>query len=441
LEEDAFCECTLLSKGRKLMHEFKYKGNYLYCEDIKVLDLARRFATPLYVYSYRTLIDHFIKLKTAFRQINPLICYSVKANSNLAILKALVDKGAGLDIVSGGELFRAIKVGCPPEKIVYASAGKTDKEIEEAIRSRILFFNAESVPELENINRISKRLNRVTQVAIRINPDVEPKTHKYITTGKITNKFGIDFKSATQIFLWRKALSSARISGLHIHIGSQITRAEPYVAAIGKMVDFIKELRKKGIRLEYLNIGGGLGIIYDKETPQTAQRFASKVLPLLKRTGLKIIMEPGRFIVGNAGILVTKVLYIKSTPKKKFVIVDAGMNDLIRPALYDAYHQILPLRTTDDGRGTTERIDIVGPICESADFFAKDRRLPKVKEGDYLAIMSAGAYGFSMSSNYNSRLKAEEVMVAKDKVFLIRKRETHQDLIHNEIIPAFLLGR
>ena len=429
------------------MHEFKYRGNYLYCEDIKVLDLAIRFGTPLYVYSYHTLIDHFMKLRNAFREIDPLICYSVKANSNLAILKALVDKGAGLDIVSGGELSRAIKVGCPPEKIVYASVGKTDKEIEEAIRRRILFFNVESVPELENINRISKKLNRVTQVAIRINPDVEPKTHKYITTGKITNKFGIDFKSATQIFLLRKALSNIRTVGLHIHSGSQITTSQPYVAAISKMVDFIEKLRKKGIRLEYLNIGGGLGIIYDKETPQTAEKFARKVLPLLKRTGLKIILEPGRFIVGQAGVLVTKVLYIKSTPRKKFVIVDGGMNDLIRPALYDAYHTILPLRVTSylpvrqaGELRVTERVDVVGPICESADFFAKDRRLPKVKEGDYLAIMSAGAYGFTMSSNYNSRLKAEEVMVAKDKVFLIRKRETHQDLIHNEIIPAFLLG-
>ena len=422
------------------MHEFKYRGNYLYCEDIKVLDLARRFGTPLYVYSYHTLIDHFMKLRNAFREIDPLICYSVKANSNLAILKALVDKGAGLDIVSGGELFRAIKVGCPSEKIVYASVGKTDKEIEEAIRMRILFFNVESVPELENINRISKKLNRVTQVAIRINPDVEPKTHKYITTGKITNKFGIDFKSATQIFLLRKALTNIKINGLHIHIGSQITKAEPYVAAIGKMVDFIEKLRKKGIRLEYLNIGGGLGIIYDKETPQTAEKFARKVLPLLKRTGLKIILEPGRFIVGQAGVLVTKVLYIKSTPRKKFVIVDAGMNDLIRPALYDAYHQILPIRYTLNAIRSPEKVDVVGPICESADFFAKDRKLSKVKEGDYLVIMSAGAYGFSMSSNYNSRCRPEEVVVVKDKVFVVRKRETLEDLVHNEEVPSFVLG-
>lgn len=422
------------------MHEFKYKRNYLYCEDVKVLDLAQRFGTPLYVYSYHTIIDHFHKLQVAFREIEPIICYSVKANSNLAILKALVDKSAGLDIVSGGELFRAIQVGCPSEKIVYASVGKTEKEIEEAIKLGILFFNVESVPELENINRIAKELNKVTRVAIRINPDVEPKTHKFITTGKITNKFGIDFVTARKILLLRDKFSNLNISGLHIHIGSQITESEPFVEAIKKVIKFIEELKVKLIDLEYLNIGGGLGIVYDKETPQTAQKFSQKILPLLKRAKLKIILEPGRFIVGNSGILVTKILYIKSTPKKKFVIVDAGMNDLVRPALYGAYHQILPIRYTLNAIRSPEKVDIVGPICESADFFAKNRRLPKVKEGDYLAIMGAGAYGFSMSSNYNSRLKAEEIMVVKDRVFIIRKRETQEDLIRNEIVPSFPLG-
>lgn len=422
------------------MHKFSYKRNYLYCEDIKVLDLAKQFGTPLFVYSYHTLIDHYIKLKTAFGEIRPLICYSVKANSNLAILKALVDKGAGLDIVSGGELFRAIKVGCPPEKTVYASVGKTDKEIEEAIRRKILFFNIESIAELENINVISQRLNKITNVAIRINPDVEPKTHKFIITGKITNKFGIDFNSAHKILLLREKFSHIKISGLHIHIGSQITESEPFVAAISKMVKFIEQIKRRGVDLEYLNIGGGLGIIYDKETPQTAQKFAKKVLPLLRKTGLKIILEPGRFIVGNAGILVSKVLYIKSTPRKRFIIVNAGMNDLIRPALYDAYHQILPLYKMRNAQRRIEKVDVVGPICESADFFAKDRNLPKVKEGDYLAIMGAGAYGFSMSSNYNSRRRAEEVLVIKDGSFVIKKRETYKDLIRNEIIPPFLLG-
>lgn len=422
------------------MHEFKYVNNQLYCEKVKIEDLARRFGTPLYLYSYHTLIGHYLKLKSAFSQIEPLICYSVKANSNLAILKALVDKGAGLDIVSGGELFRALKAGCPAEKIVYASVGKTDREIEEAIRRGILFFNAESAPELENINRIARKLNKVADVAIRINPDVEPKTHKFITTGKLTNKFGVDFKQAEELLLRRNNFSHIDIKGLHIHIGSQITESAPYVAAIRKMVAFLQRLKTKGINLEYLNIGGGLGIVYDKETPQTAQKFARKVLPLLVKAKLKIILEPGRFIAGNAGILVTKVLYIKSTPKKKFVIVDAGMNDLIRPALYGAYHTILPLRAAHGAGRRSEKVDVAGPICESADFFAKDRRMLKVKAGDYLAIMGAGAYGFSMASNYNSRCRAEEVMVVKDKTFVVRKRETYEDLAHHEIIPPFLLG-
>ncbi|MFA5115417.1 MAG: diaminopimelate decarboxylase [Candidatus Omnitrophota bacterium] len=422
------------------MHEFRYIGKHLYCEKVRVEDLARRFGTPLYVYSYHTLIGHYLKLKEAFSGIEPLICYSVKANSNLAILKALVDKGAGLDIVSGGELFRAFKAGCPAERIVYASVGKTDAEIEEAIRKRILFFNAESFPELEKINHIARRLNRRVNVAIRINPDVEPRTHKFITTGKLTNKFGIDFKAAEKILLRCCSFPSLNIKGLHIHIGSQITESAPYVAALGKVVDFIGRLRKKGLGLEYLNIGGGLGIIYDRETPQTARKFARRVSPILKKTGLKIILEPGRFIIGNAGILVSKVLYLKSTPKKKFVIVDAGMNDLIRPALYDAYHNIAPLRLAGAGRRLSEKVDVVGPICESADFFAKSRRMPAVKEGEYLAVMSAGAYGLSMSSNYNSRCRPAEALVIKDRAFVIRKREGLIDLVRNESIPAFLFG-
>jgi len=420
------------------MHEFKYVNNHLYCEKIRVEDVAEKYGTPLYLYSYHTLIDHYIKLKTAFKSIEPLICFSVKANSNLALLKALVDKGAGLDIVSGGELFRARKIGCPAERIVYASVGKTDAEIEEAIKRKILFFNVESIPELENINRIASHQERTVNIAIRINPDVEPKTHRFITTGKLTNKFGIDFKTAEKIFRQCYNYSSVRLNGVHIHIGSQITVAEPFVAGITKVVKFIEKLKRENIHLQYLNIGGGLGIIYDKEAPQTAQKFAQKILPLLTKTGLKIIMEPGRFIVGNAGILIAKVLYIKKTPLKKFVIVDSGMNDLIRPALYGAYHQILPLQIPS--HEPQEKADVVGPICESGDFFAKDRILPKLKSGDYLAIMGSGAYGFSMSSNYNSRRRPEEVLVVKDKTFIIRKREDYDDLISNERIPPFLLG-
>jgi diaminopimelate decarboxylase len=421
------------------MHEFKYIGNDFCCEKVRLQDLAKRYRTPLYVYSYHTLIDHLLKLQSAFQSVKPLICYSVKANSNLAILKALVNAGAGLDIVSGGELYRAIKAGCPAERIVYASVGKTDPEIEAAIRSKILFFNVESLPELENINRIAAKLRVTVRVALRINPDVEPKTHKYITTGKLTNKFGIDFHSARQIILLRNALKNISICGLHIHIGSQITESAPYVAAITKMLSFIKEIRFDGVTIEYLNIGVGLGIVYDDETPQTAASFAATVLPLLRASKLKIIMEPGRFIAGQSGLLMTKVLYVKKTPLKKFIIVDAGMNDLIRPALYEAFHEILPV--TRSGGGVREKADVVGPICESGDFLAKDRLLAPVQEGDYLAVRTAGAYGFSMSSNYNSRLKAAEIMVVNDKAHMIRRRDTHSDLTRNEIIPGFLKER
>jgi len=410
------------------MHYFNYKNSQLYCENLKVEDLARKFGTPLYIYSYRTLTEHYLKLKSAFAKINPLICYSVKANSNLSILKALVEKGAGLDIVSGGELFRALKAGCPDERIVYASVGKKDEEIAEAISRGILFFNVESLSELENINRIAKSLGKIVRVAIRINPDVEAKTHKYITTGKITNKFGIDLDSAYKILLLGQKFKNLNICGLHIHIGSQITESAPFVAAIKKVSAFIEILRSKGVCLEYLNIGGGMGIIYDDEEPQTAKIYADMILPLLENTRLKVIMEPGRFIIGNAGILVAKVLYIKETPKKKFIIVDAGMNDLIRPSLYSAYHNILALHKIS----AREKADVVGPICESGDFLAKERVLPKFKKGDYLAVMSAGAYGFSMSSNYNSRPRAAEIMVNGNKAEVIRKRESFEDLIRNE---------
>lgn len=415
------------------MHEFKYKRDNLYCEDVKIKDLVNRFGTPLYVYSYTTLLDHYWKLKNAFREMKPLICYSVKANSSLCILKILIDNGAGLDIVSGGELFRALKVNCPSERIVYASVGKTDKEIGEAIRKKILFFNVESLSELENINRIAEKLQKKARVAIRINPDVEPKTHRFITTGKLTNKFGLDFQTAEEILKKRFKYSWLEVRGLHIHIGSQIIESSPFVSAIKKLVNFYKRMKKKGIDLEYLNIGGGLGIIYSKEKPQTAEEFAQKVIPILKETDAKIIIEPGRFIAGPSGILVVKTLYIKKTPLKEFIIVDGAMNDLIRPALYGAYHEILPLHRRPR-TSITKTYDIVGPICESGDFFAKDRGMPILEEGDYLAIMGAGAYGFSMASNYNSRCRPAEVLIKGKRAYLIRKRENYEDLIKNEII-------
>lgn len=416
------------------MHYFKYKRKKLYCENVEVSLLAGEFGTPLYLYSQRTFMEHFEKIKKAFAALDPLICYSVKANSNLAILKALVDNGAGLDIVSGGELYRAEKVKCPPARIVYASVGKTEQEIEQAINYGIFMFNVESTAELVRINKIASKLNKKVDVALRLNPDVELKTHKYITTGKKETKFGMDEDTIWGIFRQEDIFSQVNIIGIHIHIGSQITQAAPFIKAIKKVDGFIKELRKNGINLKYLNLGGGLGIVYEKENPQTAQSFADKVLPLLKRISLKIILEPGRFIIGSAGILVTKVIYVKNTASNKFIIVDAGMNDLIRPSLYEAYHEIIALNQKPKTK--TQRLkksDVVGPICESGDFLGKDRYLD-VKEGDYLAVLGSGAYGFSMSSNYNSRARAAEVLVDGSKVYCIREREKYSDLIKDEHI-------
>lgn len=420
------------------MHDFKYKNNELYCEAVKISDIARKVSTPFYLYSYNTLLGHFHKLEKAFRALNPIICYSMKANSNLSLCRALVKAGSGLDIVSGGELYKALLVGCQPKRIVYASVGKTEEEIRQAIAKQILFFNVESLPELELINKVAGDLGVRASVALRINPDVEPKTHSYITTGKLTNKFGIDFDTAYTILRRKDSLGHLRFNGLHIHIGSQIIQAQPYIQAIKKILSFIKKLKKEAIHIEYLNLGGGLGIIYNKEKPQTAEEFAKKVVPLLKGTGLKIILEPGRFIVGNAGILAAKILYIKKTPLKNFVITDAGMNDLIRPSLYGAYHEILPVRLKTGDRRPETKYDVVGPICESGDFFAKDRHFRNIAEGDILAIMSAGAYGFSMASNYNCRLRPAEVMVKGNRFYLTRKRESYLDLARKDVIPEFL---
>lgn len=427
------------------MHDFKYKNNELCCEAVKISDIVDKVSTPFYLYSYNTLLSHYRKLAAAFRALSPVICYSMKANSNLAILRALVKAGSGLDIVSGGELYKALLVGCDPKKIVYASVGKTEEEIRQAIAKQILFFNVESLSELELINRVACDLGVNASVALRINPDVEPKTHSYITTGKLTNKFGIDLDTAYSIFKNRAEFVHLKFSGLHMHIGSQIIDGAPYILAIKKIIRFIKRLKEEAIDIQYLNIGGGLGIIYNNEKPQTAEEFAGKILPLLKRTGLKIILEPGRFIAGPSGILVTKILYIKKTPLKNFIIVDAGMNDLIRPSLYGAQHDILPLRKAESRKhlpagkaGKAERFDVVGPICESGDFLAKDRELPKFNEGDYLAVMSAGAYGFSMASNYNCRLKPAEVMIKGNKFYTVRKRDSYLDLVKKDIIPEFL---
>ena len=414
------------------MHHFSFKRGSLYCENLGVRGLASKFGTPLYIYSAKTIFDHFLKLKSAFSSIKPLICYSVKANSNLSLLKLLISKGSGLDIVSGGELYRAKRVKCPVRKIVYASVGKTDVEIRDAINYGILMFNIESLPELVRVNKISGELKKKTKVALRFNPDVKPGTHAYITTGRKEAKFGMDEGTIKRIFASRDKYPCLRIVGIHMHIGSQITKGAPFVKTFNKANRVIRELRSKGIKLEYLNIGGGMGIVYDKERPQTAKEFAKKVLPLLKESGLKIVLEPGRFIVGNAGILAAKVIYVKESARKNFIIIDAAMNDLARPSLYRAYHKIVSL-TKDASKKLAKVADVVGPVCESGDFLGKGRKI-KVEAGDYIAVLGAGAYGFSMSSNYNSRPRVAEVLVKNGRAYLIRKRENYQDLIRGEII-------
>lgn len=417
------------------MHEFKFKNNELYCENVKVSAIAKSVPTPFYLYSYKTLIDHYRKLREAFRAVNPLICFSMKSNSNIAVVRSLVKNGAGLDIVSGGELYRAKFACADPKKIVYAGVGKKRDEIVDAVKYGILFFNAESEEELDEIQKVASSLNKKVNVAIRINPDVVPKTHSHIITGKGETKFGLDFETVHKIFNSRWRYPDLNIRGVHVHIGSQIVNAEPFEDAIKRVLEFLKKYK---IETDYLNIGGGMGIIYSIENPQTAKAFASRMLPMLKRSGLKIILEPGRFISGNSGILVTKVIYTKITPRKKFIIVDGGMSDLIRPSLYEAYHKIIPVSLRLDSSETSERVDVVGPICESGDFLGKDRFLPRAVKGDLLAVMGAGAYGFTMSSNYNARPRAAEVMVIRGKFYVVRRQENYRDLVRGETIPKVL---
>jgi len=417
------------------MHDFTFKNNELYCEGIRVRRIAKDVGTPFYLYSYKTLVDHLKKIQRAFAKIDPIICFAMKSNDNLSVIKSLVDQGAGCDIVSGGELQKAVIAKADPEKIVYASVGKTEEEILYALKVGILLFNVESVSEIEAINRIARKYKRKAPIAIRINPNVEAATHEAITTGTLKNKFGIDLTTARDLLRKRKKYRFVQIKGLHMHIGSQIVKREPFINAIKKVISFVEELRSDGIHLEYLNIGGGLGIIYKDEKPQTAKDFAEAVVPYLEKTALKIIMEPGRFITGNAGILVTKVLYTKDNGFKKFLIVDAGMNDLIRPALYKSYHEIVPVVANPSRKMT---FDVVGPICESDDFLGKERKLPAMKKGELLAVMSAGAYGFTMSSNYNARRRVPEVMVKGRQYNVIREREKFQDLIAGEKIANFI---
>lgn len=417
------------------MHDFKFKNRELYCESVKVSTVAKSVGTPFYLYSHKTLADQFTKIKTAFKRISPVICFSMKSNSNLAVLKILAGLGSGFDIVSGGELKKALIVKADPKKIAFASVGKTEEEIADAIKAGILFFNVESLGEVEEINRIAGRLKKRAPVALRVNPDVEAATHHAITTGTLKNKFGIDLSTAHKIFKSQDKYPHLKICGLHIHIGSQIISAKPYIKAINKVINLVNLLGKDNIYPEYLDIGGGLGITYKDEKPQTAKAFADAILPYLEKTSLKIVLEPGRFISGNAGIFVTKVLYLKDNGFKKFIIVDGGMNDLIRPSLYGAYHEIVAVKKTNARK---IKADVVGPICESGDFFGKNRSLPGMKKGGLLAVMGAGAYGYVMASNYNTRCRVPEVMVKGSQFEIVRKREVFKDLIRGERIPEFL---
>ncbi len=427
------------------MHSFQYQNGRLVCENVDLETLAHEHGTPLYVYSSATILDHYRRLDAAMETLPHQICYAVKANSNLAVLALLAKEGSGFDIVSGGELFRVLKAGGAAAKCTFAGVGKTTEEIEYGLREGIYSFNVESEAELLRINEIAQRLNLRAPVAIRVNPNVEAGTHKYISTGKSDNKFGIDIERVRDVYAAAANLPHLHLRGVQMHIGSQITKSGPFAAAVTKMLPLVADLqREHGI--EFFSIGGGLGIVYhdsigagqeawwkQEESPAiTIEEYAQSVVPLLKNLPVKILFEPGRLIVGNAGVLLTAVQFVKQGASKKFVIVDAGMNDLIRPALYQGYHEVVPLRQPEDA--ITERIDLVGPVCESGDFFAQDRDVAQLGQGELVALMSAGAYGFAMASNYNSRPRPAEIMITGDAAKVVRRRESLDEIIAGESI-------
>ncbi len=417
------------------MHHFSYKNGELYCEDLSVESIVQEIGTPFYLYSFSTIKRHFKVFEQAFEDLEHLTCFSVKSNSNLAILRLVHLQGGGADIVSGGELFRALSAGIPAEKIVFSGVGKTPREMQEALKSKILMFNVESEQELKDLDTIAKQTGSVARIAIRINPDVKSRTHPYVTTGISENKFGTPIHRAFDIYAMARRLSNVDVKGVSCHIGSQLTELYPFIGALRKMKEFLSELKKTGTDIDFVNLGGGLGITYNDETPPLPSEYARHIKEEIGELKSTLILEPGRVIIGNAGILVTKVLYTKSTASKNFVIVDAGMNDLTRPALYNAFHAIRPLRKN---YSHSIKADLVGPICETGDFFAKDRDLPSLTPGNFLALMSTGAYGFSMSSNYNSRPRPAEVMVKGNEFSVIRQRETYEDLVRGESIPGFI---
>ena len=417
------------------MNHFHYKKNRLFCEDVPVAEVAAKLGTPLYLYSRATLRRHFRIFDEGFATLPHLTCFAVKACSNLAILQQFASLGGGADIVSGGELFRALKAGMDPKKIIYSGVGKTEAEIREALFADILLFNVESAQELDRIQGLAAELGTRAPVSFRINPDVDPKTHAYISTGLAKNKFGIPVEAALAEYLRARDMDNIEILGVSCHIGSQLTETAPFVEALTKVKNFVGRLREEGISIRYLDLGGGLGITYNDEEPPHPHAYAEAICREMEGMDCTLILEPGRVIVGNAGILVTEVQYTKvnggGEQPKEFVIVDAAMNDLTRPSLYGAYHEIQPVLQTDAPRRT---VDVVGPICETGDFLARDRELPEVGQGDLLAVMSAGAYGFTMASNYNSRPRPVEVLVNGSEVHIIRRREDYDDLIRGEAL-------
>ncbi|MEX1047993.1 MAG: diaminopimelate decarboxylase, partial [Akkermansiaceae bacterium] len=425
------------------MHGFSYQNGSLFCEDVALQTLADEYGTPLYVYSAGTIIDHYTRLDAALAEVDHEVAYAVKANSNLSVLRLLATHGAGFDIVSGGELFRVIKAGGDPAHCTFAGVGKTRDEIVYALEQGIYSFNVESEEELRYLNRVAGEMGVVAPAAVRVNPNVDAKTHKYISTGKSENKFGVDFGAISDLYeRASKELKNIKLRGLQMHIGSQLTSIAPFIEAVDKVIPLVTELKKRH-GIEFWSIGGGIGIIYEEslqsgnvdwwdkqpeiERPLTIERYGKELVPRLKGLGLKILLEPGRYIVGNAGVLVTKCLYEKKGSAKTFKIVDAGMNDLIRPALYEGHHEIVPL--TEPMSAERIKVDVVGPICESGDFFCQDRPLPDFQPGAHIALMSAGAYGFVMASNYNSRPLPAEILVENTTATVIRKRQTLDDLI------------
>ncbi|MBM3299622.1 MAG: diaminopimelate decarboxylase [Deltaproteobacteria bacterium] len=423
------------------MHHFQYINDELYCEEVPLRVISDQIGTPAFVYSRSTLERHFRVFGEPFAPVSHLICYSMKSCSNLAILKIFVNMGSGVDIVSGGELYRALRAGVAPSRIVYSGVGKTASEIEAALTADILMFNVESEEELMVLDRQAGSVGKTAKISFRVNPDVDPLTHPYISTGLKKNKFGIQIERSLELYHKAKTLKFIEPIGVDCHIGSQLMELSPFTDALDRLLELVHRLRSEGIDVRYLDIGGGLGIPYSDEEPPLPAEYGRAILKMISGLDVTLILEPGRVLTGNAGVLVTRVLYKKHGFDKEFVIVDAAMNDLIRPSLYKAYHSIWKVDRSAAGPGGTRRIiaDVVGPICESGDFFAQSREMDDVQSGELLALMSAGAYGFSMSSNYNSRRRAAEVLVDKDTFSVIRERETYEDLVKGERIPPTIL--